>query len=111
MRAHSRTATRGSDGLLVEVVEVVEVGEVVPGFAVASCDGAAGVLSGAASGAAAAGSVTAAGVRSWRRDWIVPVTRPASRATFHRRSEAAGSRRWRRVTSHATPSSTVLWIR
>ena len=61
-----------------------------------------------AAGNAATGNVTAAGVESRRRAWMVPVTRLASSATFQRRSEAPGSRRRRRVTNHATPRSTVL---
>src|SRR5438105_3397342 len=112
MAPHRSTTTRGSDGArrAAEVVEVLEVGEVVP-----TGDSLLGTIAGSrtlgAAGDAAAGSVTAAWVLSWRRDWIVPVTSPATSATFQRSSRAAGSRRRGRVTSHATPSSTVLWIK
>src|SRR5204863_547305 len=89
---------------------VLEVGEVVP-----TGDSLLGTIAGSrtlgAAGDAAAGNVTAAGVESRRRAWMVPVTRLASSATFQRRSEAPGSRRRRRVTSHATPRSTVLCTR
>ena len=87
----------GNETLLVEVVEVLEVVE-----------GTLGSGSVGARGAEATGNIIAGGVRSWSRDWIVPVTRLATSATFHTRSEAAGSSRRRRVTSQAMPSSTVL---
>src|SRR6266705_350217 len=110
MRPQRSTATKGRDRPLVEVVEVVEVVEGTP-----VDDSFFGLMLGPPTGGAwsavATGNRIAAGVDSFRLDWIVPVTRPASSATFQRRSEAAGSRRWPRVASHAIPKSTVLWIR
>src|SRR5205823_493118 len=104
MASRGSAARRAAE--VVEVVEVVEVGEVVP-----TGDSLLGTITLGAAGDAAAGNVTAAGVESRRRAWMVPVTRLASSATFQRRSEAPGSSRRRRVTSHATPRSTVLRIR
>src|SRR5690242_5848106 len=108
MEAHNSTVSRVMDGPPEEVVEVLEVVEVVP-----TGESLAGTIAGSRTlgGRLAAGKVMAAGVDSSSRDWTVPVTSAATSATFQRRSEAAGSRRRRRVTSHATPKSTVLWIR
>src|SRR5213592_3837708 len=111
MAPHRSTTTKGSDGARDTLAPVAwRTGGWTPGLP-ASLAGAAGWFRGAAWGRVATGSVTAAGVESSRRDWMVPVTRLASSATFQSRSEAAGSRRRRRVTSHATPRSTVLWIK
>ena len=90
----------------MEVVEVREVVEVVP-----RADSCPASDAGDGEGKLAAGSVTAAGGDNCSRDWMVPVTSPASRATFQSSSETAGSRRRRRVTSQTSPRSTVLWIR
>src|SRR2546430_17294755 len=64
----------------------------------------AGWFGRAAWGRVATGSVTAAGVESSSRDWMVPVTSPASNATLQKTSGAAGPRLPRRVTAHATPT-------
>src|SRR5437868_1504534 len=107
VRQHAALLLEGNETRLVEVVErlLVEVLEVVE-----VVEGMLGSGSVGARGAEATGNIIAGGVRSSRRDWIVPVTNPASSATFHTRSEAAGSSRRRRVTSQAMPSSTVLWM-
>src|ERR671925_495654 len=98
MTPHKSTATRGRDGPLVEVVEVAEVGEVLEMCSTAGTT--PGSLTVGAAGNAAAGRVTAAGGATCSRDWIVPVTSPATSATFQSSSDAAGSSRPRRVTSH-----------
>src|SRR5947199_10270003 len=109
MTPHTSTSTRGHEAAR-DGVWFTDPGRepVVPATSVA---GAAGWPSVGTWGLAATDNVTAAGVASSRRDWMVPVTSPASSATFQRRSEVAGSRRRRWVTSHATPRSTVLWIK
>ncbi len=112
MTPQNSTSTNGRDGALDEDVEVVEDIEDVEGIPVD--DSFRGAILGSAAvgaGAVATGSLTAAGVASSKRDWIVPVIRGASSATFQRRSAAAGSRRRPRVTSHAMPRSAVLWIK
>src|SRR5256714_8403300 len=109
MAAHRSTTTRASEGAR-GAAEVLEVGEVVPtGDSLLGTIAASRTLG--AAGDAAAGSVTAPGVARSSRDWMVPVTRPESSATFQMRSEAAGSRRRRRVTSQASPRSALLWIK
>src|SRR5258706_4224622 len=112
MTPQRSTASSASDGPLEEVVEVVEDVEDVEGIPVDDSFRGSMVGSGnVGAGAVATGNLTAAGVASSKRDWIVPVIRGASSATFQRRSDAAGSRRRPRVTSQAIPRSAVLWIK
>src|SRR5207302_5559824 len=104
---HTSTVSRGSAARrAAEVVEVLEVGEVVP-----TGDSLLGTIAGSrtlgAAGDAAAGSVTVPGVARSSRDWTVPVTRPASSATFQMRSEAAASTRRRPVAGQASPRTAL----
>src|ERR1041385_8374208 len=109
MTPHKITTTSGSDGVRDGVGFTAVERE--PEFSGPGSAGAACWLAGSTGGTVAAGNVTAAGVASSRRDWIVPVTSGASRATFQSRSRAAGSS-WRlRVANQATPRSAVLWIK
>src|SRR6266487_6388167 len=109
MMPQNSTSTKGRDWALAGV-GLTDPGR-EPGVKGASVVCAAGPLTGSDWGTVATGSLTAAGVASSKRDWIVPVIRGASSATFQRRSAAAGSRRRPRVTSHAMPRSAVLWIK
>src|SRR5947199_9437311 len=110
MTPHTRTTTKGSegapdgDGAVTEAPVFSETPGLRPGPVAP-----AGSFGRAAWGRVATGSVTAAGVDSSRRDWIVPVPRLASSATSQRGAEAAGSRRRCRVTHAALHSGNAQW--